>query len=186
MTRKDPVRNDLGTPQRRARGDVRVTGEAKSARKARAETSVERIAGQKDADGEPKLSMRQVEAAKQYYVRAVAYGVFGRYASMSLCKEVFGPTGVDDGAEWLEDRKREYIGASDCVSPRYKQAMHAIILYDQTLTEAGKLMGGKGPNAGAAAFPMLKDTLDRLADFFKITVVGDEADYEKQDKKTAA
>lgn len=184
--RKEPVRADLGTKERHAKGDVRTNNAAaKSERRAQATTSVERIAAQKDADGEPKLSARQVAAAKQYYVCAAAFGVFGRYASMDLAKEVFG-VGPDDGAELLEDKKREYIAAADCISPRYKQAMHAIILYDATLTQAGNLMGRSGPNAGATAFPMLQDTLDRLANFFNITVVGDERDYKKQDNNQAA
>lgn len=173
MTRpahKEPVRNDLGTPQRRARGDVRITGEAKSERKARAETSVERIASQKDKDGNPRLDTKQVEAARRYYVCAAAYGVFGRYASMDLAEEVFGSAHDDDGAEWLEDRKREYIKAKDIISPRYCFAMHQIILRDATLTEAGKLMGGKGDRAGQVALPVLIDTLDRLAVFFGLTV----------------
>lgn len=168
--KQQPNRNDLGTAERRARGDVRITGVGKSERKARAETSVERIAAQKDAKGNPRLDTKQVEAAKRYYVCAASYGVFGRYASMDLAKEVFGSAHDDTGAEWLEDRKREYIKAKDVISPRYCFAMQQIILYDATLTDAGKLMGGKGERAGQVALPILIDTLDRLAVFFGLTV----------------
>lgn len=176
---------DLGTKERRAKGDVRITGIAKSERQSVSESSVERIAAQKGTDGEPKLSERQVSAAGHYYKCAAAYGVFGRYVGIDMAKEVFG-VHSDDGAEWLEDLKQQYIQAADCVSPRYKQAMHAIIFYDYNLTEAGKLMGGKGNSAGDRALPMLKDTLDRLADCFKITVGGKERDYKKHEDNRAA
>lgn len=171
--RKEPVRADIGTKERRARGDVRITGPSRSDRQAKAETSVERIAGQRGLDGEPKLTAVHIAAAKQYYECAVAYGVFGRVTSVDFSKEVFGG-GDDDGAEWLEDRKRDYLAATRLITKRYSPPMVAIILHDATLTQAGRMMGGRGPNAGAPVLPLLKDTLDRLADYFKIRVVGDE------------
>ena len=174
--RKPDFKPDLGTKERQAKGDVRITDAlAKSERKARAETSVERIANQKDVNGQPRLSAEQVEAARRYYVCAAAYGFFGRYASMDMAREVFGASHGGDGAEWLEDRKREYIKATDLVSIRYRSAMHAIILRDETLTAAGKMMGGKGERAGQVALPVLIDTLDRLAAFFGLSAQSEHA-----------
>ena len=74
---------DFGTRERRLKGDIRITdAPAKADRRARAESSVERIANQKGVDGNPKLTAAQVEAAKRFYTLAVPYGGMGRGASM--------------------------------------------------------------------------------------------------------
>lgn len=152
-------------------GKIRVTGLAKSDRKFKAESSVERIASQtlppKEPGGKriPKLDAAQVEAAKKYYICAVAYGALGRVPTVDFSKEVFGG-GTDGGAEWLEDQKRKYIGATRLITKRYSQPMLAILLEDATLTQAGEMCGYKGKDAGAPMLPILQDTLDRLAGFF--------------------
>lgn len=163
---REAIRADIGTPERRRHGDIRVTGESKSERKARAESSVERIASRKGADGSPILSSAHVEASKRYYVCAAIYGAFGRIATMDLAKEVFGGNHNNHGAEWQEDRKREYIEATRLISKRYSASMIAIILHDATLTEAGHMSGYRGKDAGAPMLPILVDTLDRLAVYF--------------------
>jgi hypothetical protein len=160
-----PGHADIGTKERRDRGDIRITGEGKTDRRARAESSIERIASQKGPDGNPKLSAAHVEAARRYYACAAIYGAFGRFATMDLGKEVFG-SAHSCGAEWQEDRKREYIEATRLISKRYSAPMIAVILHDATLTEAGQMMGGKGERAGQVAYPMLVETLDNLAAYF--------------------
>ncbi|MFN3169281.1 MAG: DUF6456 domain-containing protein [Hyphomicrobiales bacterium] len=165
-TKQQPPRADLGTKERRRRGDIRITGEAKSDKRAKAETPVERLASQKDRNGNPKLNAAHVQAARRFYELAVISGDVSRTKTVNLAQEICGGAMSDDHAVKVADLKKEYQQAKRRVSGLWRQPMMAILIEEREVSLAGKMMGGSGNSAAAVAYPVLKDTLHRLAHFF--------------------
>jgi hypothetical protein len=158
----EPIRADIGTKERRARGDVRVSGVGKSERKAEVISPLQRMrnAGY--------ICTGLHEAGKRYARHRHYAGLSGHPKSADLLATGGGTGGMSEG-EAAAYHWAEYGQASKTVGKWRSRPFEALVCDDEPLEAVGRMMGETNkPQAVAVARFMVRERLCWLCDLWGI------------------
>jgi hypothetical protein len=161
-TKQQPTRNDLGTKERRKHDFVLISGVSKSERKAKVISPLQRMRDK----GQICAGMH--EAGKRYAQHKYQAGLSGHAKTVDFNATGGGGNGMHE-SEAAAYHWAEYGKASRLVGKWYGAVFEAVVCDDQTLEDAGRLMGetNKAQAVAVARF-MVRQKLTELCDAWGI------------------
>ena len=153
-----PTRNDIGTKERRQHDFVLVNGPSKSERKAQVISPLQRMRDK------GQICSGLLEAGKRYARHKHYAGLAGHAKTVDFNATGGGGSGLNE-SEAAAYHWSEYGKACQVVGKWYGRVFEAVVCEDETLEQAGRLMGERNKaQAVAVARFMVKAKLVELAD----------------------